>query len=173
MEITDFNKDYDKSQVKCVVGDRSGREETIRVVELTHNQEKDRSPRVISRTFNNLDRNKLKHDVMLNDEDSDDSTDDAILKEFDETTKGEKTTFICVVEDDDSSSGSSEPKYVWVNGKLTLNRNDAVDEDTKKQYKCKVVRNGVKKIQKLSKDLKTYSRSFKKMSKYLNGFSKY
>merc|ERR1711862_228464 len=99
--------------------------------------------------------------------------DDAIIKEFDETTKGEKTTFICVVEDDDESVSSSEPKYVWVNGKLTLNRNDAVDEDTKKQYKCKVVRNCVKKIQKLSKDLKTCSKSFKKMSKYSNNFSKY
>jgi len=174
LEITDFNKDYDKSQVKCVVSDRAGKEEIIRVVELTHNQEKDRSPRVISRTFSNLDRNKPKHDVMLNDEDdSSFQEDDAIIKEFDETTKGEKTTFICVVEDDDESVSSSEPKYVWVNGKLTLNRNDAVDEDTKKQYKCKVVRNGVKKIQKLSKDLKTYSKSFKKMSKYLNNFSKY
>merc|ERR1711963_1267451 len=174
LEITDFNKDYDKSQVKCVVSDRSGKEETVRVVELIHNKEKDRSPRVISRTFSNLDRNKPKHDVMMNDEDdSSFQEDDAIIKEFDETTKGEKTTFICVVEDDDKSISSSEPKYVWVNGKLTLNRNDAIDEDTKKQYKCRVVRNGVKKIQKLSKDLKTYSKSFKKMSKYLNNFSKY
>jgi len=57
-----------------------------------------------------------------------------------------------------------------IDGKLTKTDDD-VSAD--KRYKCKVVKNGQKKINKMAKDLKTYSKSIKKMSKFLNDFSNY
>merc|ERR1712121_600576 len=86
-----------------------------------------------------------------------------------DATKGKKTTFICVVQDDSDDSG--EPKCVWIDGKLTKKADDDVSAD--KKYKCKVVKNGQKKINKMATDLKTYSKSIKKMSKFLNDFSNY
>ena len=79
-----------------------------------------------------------------------------------------KTTFVCVVEDD--SDVSREPKYVWVNGKLVTNTK-ATDKDDK-SYKCKLVKNGSRKIEKMSRDLKSVSKTLRKMSKALSEFSK-
>merc|ERR1712179_294805 len=80
----------------------------------------------------------------------------------------QKTTFICVVEDDSQASG--EPKYVWVDGKLTMNSKEDASAD--KQYKCKVIKNGYKKMNKMAKDLKNYSKSLRRMNKFLTDFSK-
>merc|ERR1711874_42742 len=70
---------------------------------------------------------------------------------YDEVRKfsKQKTTFLCVVED--TEDVSSEPKYVWVNGKLVTN-SKATDKNNK-SYKCKVVKNGSRKIEKMSKEL--------------------
>merc|ERR1712018_145940 len=165
LEITDFNKAFDGSVVKCVVTDMDGVDETVRLVELKHNQRA--AKKIVAKSFDELTKKKpivAKKDVMLNDE----IVVDDIEELFDESdaTKGKKTTFICVVEDDSDISG--EPKYVWIDGKLTKNINDDVSAD--KRYKCKVVKNGQKKINRMAKDLKTYSKSIKKMSKFLNDF---
>ena len=53
----------------------------------------------------------------------------------------------------------------------TKKKDDDVSVD--RRYKCKVVKNGQKKINKMAKDLKTYSKSIKKMSKFLNDFTNY
>merc|ERR1711963_651260 len=145
LEITDFNKAFDGSVVKCVVTDMDRVDETVRLVELKHNQRA--AKKIIAKSFDELTKKKpivAKKDVMMNDE----IVVDDIEALFDESdaTKGKKTTFICVVEDDSNNSG--EPKYVWIDGKL-------------------------KKINKMAKDLKTYSKSIKKMSKFLNDFSNY
>ena len=87
--------------------------------------------------------------------------------DVDGRSKTFKTTFICVVEDDTEATG--EPKYVWVNGKLTAKRNEDASADRK--YKCKVIRNGYKRINKIARDLKSYSKSIKKMTKYLENIS--
>lgn len=168
LEITDFNKAFDGSVVKCVVTDMDGVDETVRLVELKHNQRA--AKKIVAKSFDELTKKKsivAKKDVMMNDEIVVDDI-EALLDESD-ATKGKKTTFICVVEDDSNNSG--EPKYVWIDGKLTKKTDDDVSAD--KRYKCKVVKNGQKKINKMAKDLKTYSKSIKKMSKFLNDFSNY
>jgi len=166
LEITDFTKSYDKSIIKCVVMDTTGRDETVRQVELRHDNTVKQDKKIVAKSFQELVKRKpkaKKTEVMMNDE--------IVVEDVLDASKGTKTTFICVVEDDDSTN-SDEPKYVWVDGKLTKkNSNDDVSTD--KRYKCKVVKNGVRKINKMAKDLKTYSKSMKKMSRYLNEFSSY
>ena len=75
--------------------------------------------------------------------------DDAIMEKVESaaTDNKQKTTFICVVEDDSQTSG--EPKYVWVDGKLTMNSQEDASAD--KNYKCKVIKNGYKKMNKIRK----------------------
>ena len=175
LEITDFTKAYDKSVVKCVVTDQSGRDNVVRAVELLYNAESERESRkIVSRTFDDLGAKpkSKKIDVMLNDDVSqadgtEEIEEDGAIMESAAGNK-RKTTFICVVEDDSETSG--EPKYVWVNGKLTMNSKDDASADRK--YKCRVVKNGYKKINKMAKDLKSYSKSLRRMNKFLTDFSK-
>merc|ERR1719211_697349 len=100
---------------------------------------------------------------MMRDEESEDDEQEEVKK-----FSTPKTTFVCVVEDIEDVS--SEPKYVWVNGKLVTN-SKATDKNNK-SYKCKVVKNGSRKIEKMSKELKSVSKTLRKMSKTLNDFSK-
>ena len=51
LEIQQFSKSYDKSKVKCVVKDRNGEDEIVRVVELVHKSQSVRKPRVLPSTF--------------------------------------------------------------------------------------------------------------------------
>merc|ERR1712078_919284 len=95
--------------------------------------------------------------------------DDAIMEKIESSDNKKKTTFICVVEEDESQT-SGEPKYVWVDGKLTMNSQDDASAD--KKYKCKVIKNGYKKMNKMAKDLKNYSKSLRRMNKFLTDFSK-
>jgi len=173
LEITEFTKAYDKSIVKCVVTDQKGRDETVRVVELRYNSEDlpDTKKIVKTSSFNDFVKppRKPKKEIMMNDDNivkedikADDEDDDATFSK-----NSAKTTFICVVEKD--GEGSGEPKYVWVNGKLKMN--DADDASTDKKYKCRTVKNGYKKLGKMARDLKSYSKSIKKMSKFLNEFT--
>merc|ERR1719510_1745066 len=100
---------------------------------------------------------------MSDEESNADDDEDEIRK-----NSKQKTTFLCVVED--TEDVSSESKYVWVNGKLVTN-SKATDKNNK-SYKCKVVKNGSRKIEKMSKELKSVSKTLRKMSKTLNEFSK-
>ena len=178
LEITDFTRAYDKSVVKCVVTDQSGRDTVVRAVELLYNAEKERESRkiVTTRKFDDLGAKPKakKIDVMLGDMTNADGMeeveeDDAIMEKLESATDNkQKTTFICVVEDDSQTSG--EPKYVWVDGKLTMNSKEDASAD--KKYKCKVIKNGYKKMNKMAKDLKNYSKSLRRMGKFLTDFSK-
>ena len=155
LEINQFSKSYDKSIVKCAAGN----DEIIRAVQLTFIPEKKVESKIV--TFEELmSRKGRQNDVMLNDEQNDDD-------EIGKSSKS-KTTFVCVTEDDEDVS--RQPKYVWVNGKLVTNTK-AIDKDDK-SYKCKVVKNGSRKIEKMSRDLKSVSKTLRKMSKALNEFSK-
>ena len=167
LEITDFTPAHDGSVVKCAVTDARGAEETVRAVQLSLSKEA-RRPRVVPSTFSQLldSKTQKKAEVMMNDDiviEEDSGQDDATSA----TNKKSKTTFICVVEEDTEATG--EPKYVWVNGKLTAKRNEDASADRK--YKCKVIRNGYKRINKIARDLKSYSKSIKKMTKYLENIS--
>jgi hypothetical protein len=154
LEINQFSESYDKSVVKCAAGN----DEIVRAVQLKFKPEKKAESKIV--TLDELmNRKGRKNDIMLNDEQSDD---DAIGK-----SSKMKTTFVCVVEDDEDVS--TEPKYVWVNGKLVTNTK-GIDKNNK-SYKCKVVKNGSRKLDKMSKDLKSVSKTLRKMSKSLNEFS--
>ena len=78
-----------------------------------------------------------------------------------------QTMFACVIEEDEVTK---EPKYVWINGKLKkTNEENLVDAaDENKKYKCKVIPKGMKKMKKMAKDLKSFTKVFKKISKSLN-----
>jgi len=155
LEINQFSKSYDKSVVKCAAGN----DEIVRAVELKFNPDKKLKSKIV--TLDELmSREGRQDEIMLNDEQSDD--DDKIGK-----SSKTKTTFICIVEEDEDIS--KEPKYVWVNGKLVTNTK-ATDKNDK-SYKCKVVKNGSRKIEKMSRDLKSVSKTLRKMSKALNEFS--
>jgi len=157
LEINQFTESHDKSIVKCAAGND---DEVIRAVQLKFNPNKKVESKIV--TLDELMNRKGKQDdIMLNDEQSED--DDEIGK-----SSKKKTTFVCVVEDD--SDVSREPKYVWVNGKLVTNTK-ATDKDDK-SYKCKLVKNGSRKIEKMSRDLKSVSKTLRKMSKALSEFSK-
>lgn len=156
LEINQFSKSYDKSVVKCAAGN----DEIVRAVELKFNPGKKLKSKIV--TLDELMSRKGRQDeIMLNDEQSDD--DDEIGK-----SSKTKTTFVCLVEDDEDIS--RESKYVWVNGKLVTNTK-ATDKN-EKSYKCKVVKNGSRKMEKMSRDLKSISKTLRKMSKALNEFSK-
>ena len=73
--------------------------------------------------------------------------------------------FTCIVEE----SEEAKPKYVWIDGKL---RNIIADEnsdtaDQNKKYKCKVIPNGTKKMNRMSTDMKKISKTVRKFSKAL------
>jgi len=156
LQINEFSDAYDKSVVKCAAGN----DEIIRAVQLTLNQQQKPESTIV--TFDQVMK-QSQNEVMLSDEESDDEAEDEVRK-----YSKSKTTFICVVED--TEDVSREPKYVWVNGKLVTN-SKATDENNK-SYKCKVVKNGSRKIEKMSKELKSVSKTLRKMSKTLNEFSK-
>merc|ERR1719278_1511624 len=159
LQINEFSASYDKSVVKCAAGN----DEIIRAVQLTlNNQQKPESTIV---TFDEVMK-QTQNEVMLSDEESDDEEDEQ--EEEAKKYSKPKTTFVCVVED--TEDVSREPKYVWVNGKLVTN-SKATDKNNK-SYKCKVVKNGSRKIEKMSKELKSVSKTLRKMSKTLNEFSK-
>lgn len=173
LEITQFTKAYDKSIVKCVVTDQRGRDETVRIVELRYNDDDIKDALRIVKTpkpfadFKKPKEKTPKKEVMMNDdiiveEDVIDGDDATFSK------NGAKTTFLCVVENDGEASG--EPKYVWVNGALVKNQNEE-NVSADKRYKCRTIKNGYKKINKMAKDLKTYSKSIKKMSRFLSEFT--
>ena len=156
LEINQFTESHDKSIVKCAAGN----DEIIRAVQLKFNPNKKVESKIV--TLDELmNREGRQDDIMLNDEQSED--DDEIGK-----YSKKKTTFVCVVEDD--SDLSREPKYVWVNGKLVTNTK-ATDKDDR-SYKCKLVKNGSRRIEKMSRDLKSVSKTLRKMSKALSEFSK-
>jgi len=156
LQIDEFSASYDKSVVKC----STGNDEILRAVQLTLNPHQKPESTIV--TFDEVMK-KTQNEVMLSDEESDDEDDE--VKKYPKA----KTTFVCVVEDTEDVS-SSEPKYVWVNGKLVTN-SKATDKNNK-SYKCKVVKNGSRKIEKMSKELKSVSKTLRKMSKTLNEFSK-
>merc|ERR1712173_224418 len=114
-------------------------------------------------TFDQVMR-QTQDEVMLSDEESFDDEEEDDVQKYSKP----KTTFVCVVEDPEDVS--RVPKYVWVNGKLVTN-SKATDKNNK-SYKCKVVKNGSRKIEKMSKELKSVSKTLRKMSKTLNEFSK-
>ena len=157
LQINEFSDSYDKSVVKCAAGN----DEIIRAVQLTLNRHQKPESNIV--TFDQVMKQSQK-EVMMSDEESDDEVDEDEIKKNSKS----KTTFVCVVED--TEDVSSEPKYVWVNGKLVTN-SKATDKDNK-SYKCKVVKNGSRKIEKMSKELKSVSKTLRKMSKTLNEFSK-
>jgi len=154
LQIDEFSESYDKSVVKCAAGN----DEIIRAVQLTL----DKKPKSDIVTFDEV-MQATQDGLMMRDEESEDEDEDEIRK-----FSKQKTTFLCVVED--TEDVSSEPKYVWVNGKLVTN-SKATDKNNK-SYKCKVVKNGSRKIEKMSKELKSVSKTLRKMSKTLNEFSK-
>jgi len=157
LQINEFSESYDNSVVKCAAGN----DEIIRAVQLKLNR--DEKPESTIVTFDQVMQQTQK-DVMLGDEESNDDEEDDEIRKYSK----QKTTFLCVVED--SEDISSEAKYVWVNGKLVTN-SKAKDKNNK-SYKCKVVKNGSRKIEKMSKELKSVSKTLRKMSKTLNEFSK-
>ena len=154
LQIDEFSESYDKSVVKCAAGN----DEIIRAVQL----KLDEKPKSDIVTFDEV-MQATQDGLMMRDEESEDEDEDEIRK-----FSKQKTTFLCVVED--TEDVSSEPKYVWVNGKLVTN-SKATDKNNK-SYKCKVVKNGSRKIEKMSKELKSVSKTLRKMSKTLNEFSK-
>jgi len=156
LQINEFSESYDKSVVKC----SAGNDEIIRAVQLTLNQHEKPESTIV--TFDEV-MQATQTGRMMSDEESDDEDEDEVKK-----YSTPKTTFVCVVED--TEDVSSEPKYVWVNGKLVTN-SKATDKNNK-SYKCKVVKNGSRKIEKMSKELKSVSKTLRKMSKTLNDFSK-
>jgi len=158
LQINEFSASYDKSVVKCAAGN----DEIIRAVQLTLNSQQKPESTIV--TFDQVMK-QTQNDVMLSDEESDDEEEEQ--EEVKKYSKA-KTTFVCVVED--TEDVSSEPKYVWINGKLVTN-SKATDKNNK-SYKCKVVKNGSRKIEKMSKELKSVSKTLRKMSKTLNEFSK-
>jgi len=159
LQIDEFSATHDKSVVKCA---SAGNDEILRAVQLTLNQHQKPESTIV--TFDEVMKKTQNEDeVMLSDEESDDEEDE--VKKYSKA----KTTFVCVVEDTEDVS-SSEPKYVWVNGKLVTN-SKATDKNNK-SYKCKVVKNGSRKLEKMSKELKSVSKTLRKMSKTLNEFSK-
>merc|ERR1712173_37952 len=103
----------DVMRFKWFINDNQIKDETVRLVELKHNQRA--AKKIVAKSFEELTKKKpivAKKDVMMADE----IAVDDIEELFDEsdTTKGKKTTFICVVQDDSDDSG--EPKYVWIDG---------------------------------------------------------
>ena len=154
LQINEFSESYDKSVVKCAAGN----DEIIRAVQLTLSQK----PESNIVTFDQV-MQASQNGLMQNDEESEDEDEDEVRK-----YSKPKTTFLCVVED--AEDVSSEPKYVWVNGKLVTN-SKATDKNDK-PYKCKVVKNGSRKIEKMSKELKSVSKTLRRMSKTLNEISK-
>jgi len=154
LEIEQFSKSYDKSKVKCASADN---DEVLRVVELVFKEEEEtREPRALPKTFKDL--RKIVEDGAKNVKKAGvDVVDDG----------KEKTMFTCIMEED---VYADEPKYVWMNGQLK--KVETVEAtDSKGKYKCKVVPRGMKKMKKMSKDLKNFAKSIRKLSKTLNEFT--
>ena len=148
LEIQQFSKSYDKSRVKCSVKD-----EVVRVVELLYKKTV-QVPKALPKSFK---------DIMMNDDESASRKGKKLPKSV---GKKKQTMFTCIMEEDTAV----EPKYVWIDGKLKNMSPDKTIEATDKngKYKCKVIPRGMKKMNKMSKDLKNISRTFKKMSRVLN-----
>ena len=141
LEILQFSKSYDKSKVKCSVKDENGEDKVLRVVELLHKPKSVTGPKTLPRTFKETINTKSS------------------------SRNKKKTMFTCVVEEE----VTTEPKYVWIDGQLKeMTPNEAVDaSDQKKKYMCKVIPKGIKKMDKMSKDLKIMKKMFRKFSKTL------
>jgi len=152
LEIQQFTKSYDKSVVKCSVTDEDNTDEVIRVVELVHKQP-DVSPVTQRNILQDITRSKKSS---------------ARKKKTTKNVANKKKMFTCIMEDDGDDT-SSEPKYVWIDGRLKeVNLNEAVDASNQdKRYKCKVIPKGMKKITKMSRDLKSLTKTLKKFSRTL------
>jgi len=152
LEIEQFSKSYDKSKVKCTARTRNGVEEVKRVVQLVYREENE-DPKVLPIKFKDIIKKKQSKRKSRKFPKAD--------------VEKKKTMFTCVIEEDEVTK---EPKYVWINGKLqkTTEENlvDAADEN--KKYKCTVIPKGMKKMKKMAKDLKIFTKVFKKISKSLN-----
>ena len=151
LEITQFTESYDKTKVKCAVTNPTGEEEVVRVVQLNF-QERNRrsgSSKPLPLPVKNLEKETT--DVV------------AAVQKYETNHKKAKTTFLCIVEDDDETA--TEPKYVWIDGELKAAINDANQD---KKYKCRVVKNGSKRIGKMAADLKKVSKQLRRFSKTLS-----
>jgi len=145
LEIEKFSKSYDKTRVKCSVKDSNGDDESVRIVKLVHKPNQKIEPRALHKTDNGEQRSKTNNQIIGDNK--------------------KKSLFTCIVEE----SEEAKPKYVWIDGKL---RNVITDEngdtaDHNKKYKCKVIPQGNKKINRMSTDMKKISKTMRKFSKTL------
>lgn len=75
----------------------------------------------------------------------------------------EKKTFICVSD----SEEATEPKYIRIDSKpFNQNHSEYKFSSVDKNYKCKLVKDGVKKITEVSEELKSMSKKLKRFSRY-------
>jgi desulfoferrodoxin (superoxide reductase-like protein) len=154
LEIHQFSKSYDKSRIKCSMTGQKGQDEVIRVVELVHK-------------LNTATKAKS----FTNNPDRISNTEERLQRHFEvnrKIVKSQKTMFTCIVEEETTL----EPKYVWIDGKLRMAKDEKMDAtDGKRKYKCKVIPNGTKKMNRMSTNMKKISRTLRKFSKTLSSLS--
>jgi len=143
LEIEKFSKSYDKTKVRCSIKDSHGKDESVRIVKLIHKSNPNIEPRIIHKTSNKKQGPKTNSNIIVENK--------------------KLSIFTCIVEENEEA----KPKYVWIDGKL---RNVIDDEngdtaDQNKKYKCKVIPNGTKKMNRMSKDMKKVSKTLRKFSK--------
>jgi len=140
LEIQQFSKSYDNSKVKCA---KRSDGEILRIVELVLRPTENPEPR-------KLETKKKERQEPTS--------------EIEGFNTKKKTMFTCVVEEENIT----EPKYVWMDGKL-VKKNGVVEVvNNDKKMRCKVVPKATKKITKFSADLKKISKTLRKFSKELS-----
>jgi len=152
LEIQEFSKVFDNSLLKCITQNVNGKSKTLKFITLKHRKVDTVAPQAMPLT-SKQDKDKRKKKG----------------KKSDSNKKVKKTTFTCIVEEEVTES--SEPEYVWMNGKLeqvikenTINAHD----DSNNKIICKVIPNGYKKLKQMAKKMKGMTKSFKKFSKTLD-----
>jgi len=149
LKIVRINDSYDNSNIRCTSEDRNGEKEVLRIFRLVYTLSKTvvikQNMPVVSevQTYHKKKKNKKKLKTVQNDQ-------------------KRKTVFTCVAEEE----MKSEPKYVWIKGKLE--KTVTAETESNQKFKCNVVNGGYDKIKQMAHNMKGMSRKIKRFTKTLN-----
>jgi len=152
LELQQFSKSFDNSHIKCLIEDSMGQFNVVRVIKLVYktkargNESKHPQP-----VLNNLLENSISQRSK---------------KRIGKSVTKKKTMLSCEMNDDNAE----EPDYVYMDASMKdLNPNYLVEVSHKnKKYKCRIIENGIEKINKMSKDMTSITKSMNHISKSLN-----
>ena len=141
LKLIDFTKTYDKTILKCVAEDKSGKSKIAKLIKLEHVLVPVQKPSsAVKRKLNPLKKPKF---VNTN-----------------------KKMFTCMF----SGQGDEDenPEYVLLDGEKQENGEIAATDDSNKKYTCIHVSGGYKKIKQLSSKSKSIFKNMKLFSKTLD-----